>query len=241
MPTAAPGEVSSWLKARVSPDSPEAPCAISPWAYLHQAEVQDLHLSARGKKQIRRLDVAVHDPLGVRRFEGVGNLNGQRQQLVHFHGLPAHPLRQGLPLEQLHDDEVPAFVLLNRVDGADVGVIEGGSGARFALEALQQLAVLSHLGRKKLQGHAATELGVLGFVHHAHATRAQFAENLVVQQGLADQGILVHIGRLMVCGGGSAVKEAGWPPLIHLRSRLSDSCLLNRYFTGDRFLVQETV
>ncbi len=133
------------------------------------------------------------DPLGVGRFERVGDLDGQRQQLVHFHGLPGHLLRQGLALEQLHDNEVPALVLLNRVNGADVGMIERGSGARLALEALQQLAVLGHIRRKKLQGHAAAELGVLGFVHHTHATRAQFVENLVMQQGLADESILIHI------------------------------------------------
>ena len=108
---------------------------------------------------------------------------------------------------------MPAFVLLNRVDRADVRVIEGRSGARLALEALEQLAVLGHFRRKKLQGHAAAELRILGFVHHTHATRAQFVENLVMQEGLADEGILVHISRLIVCGGGGAVKEtSGVPP-----------------------------
>ena len=178
-------------------------------AHLRQAEVQNLHLSALGKKQIRRLDVPVHDPLGVGRFERIGDLKAERQQLVHFHGLPAHLLRQGLALQQLHDDEVPPFVLFNGVDGADVRVIERGSGARLALEALQQLAVLGHFRRKKLQGHAAAELGILGFVHHSHATRTQFAENLVMQEGLADEGILIHIRRLMVSGGAGAVKETG--------------------------------
>jgi hypothetical protein len=62
-------------------------------ANLRQAEVQNLHRSALGKKEIRRLNVPVYDPLGVRRFEGVGNLDGQGQQLAHFHGLPAHLLR----------------------------------------------------------------------------------------------------------------------------------------------------
>jgi hypothetical protein len=45
---------------------------------------------------------------------------------------------------------VPAFVLLNRVDGGDVGMIERGSGACLTLEALQQLAVLGHFRGKKL-------------------------------------------------------------------------------------------
>ena len=162
-------------------------------AHLGQSKIQNLQLPALGEKEIRRLDVAVHDALGVGRFERVGDLNGQRQQLLHFHRLPGHLLRQGLALQQLHDDEVAALVLLDRVDGADVGMIEGGSGARLALEALKQLAVLRHFGRKKFQRHAAAELGILGFVHHAHAAGAQFSLNRVVQQGLADDWILVHV------------------------------------------------
>ncbi len=29
-------------------------------------------------------------------------------------------------------------------------------------------------------------------IHRAHATRSQFAENFVMQEGLADEGILIH-------------------------------------------------
>ena len=96
-------------------------------------------------------------------------------------------------------------------------MIQRGSSPRLALETLQQLAVLGHILRKKLQGHAAAELGVLGLVHNTHATRTQFPENLVMQEGLADDRILIHISRLMVSGGGCAVKETGgavpggWP------------------------------
>src|SRR2546427_9036819 len=55
---------------------------------------------------------------------------------------------------------------------------------RVALEALQQLAVLGHFSRKKLQRHAAAELRVLGSIYDTHAARAQFGENLVMQQRL---------------------------------------------------------
>lgn len=41
-----------------------------------------------------------------------------------------------------------------------------------------------------------------------------------MQQGLAEEGILIHLGRLIACGGGGAVKEEAGPVLIHLRSCL---------------------
>ena len=104
-----------------------------------------------------------------------------------------------------------AVVLLDRMDGADVGVIEGRSGARLALKALEQLAVLGHFGRKKLQSHVAAELRILGFINNAHAARAQLSENLVMQERLADQPILVHVCKLIVLSAGVAVKEAGRP------------------------------
>ena len=182
---------------------------------LRQAEVEDLHLAARGDEDVRRLDVAVHDALGVRRFERVGDLDGRVAAACPISmRLPAHAFCASVsPSSSSMTMKCRPFVLLDRVDGADVRVIERRGGARLALEALEQLAVLGHLRRKKLQRDAAAELGVLGFVHHAHATRAQFVENLVMQEGLADEGILVHISRLIVCGGGGAVKEtSGVPP-----------------------------
>ena len=53
-------------------------------SYLRQTEVQNLRLAPRGHEDVRRLDVAVDDALGVRRVQPVGNLNAQVQ---HFLGL----------------------------------------------------------------------------------------------------------------------------------------------------------
>ena len=46
---------------------------------------------------------------------------GELEQRVDLERLPADALRERLALEQLHDDEVLAFVLLDAVDGADAG------------------------------------------------------------------------------------------------------------------------
>ena len=142
----------------------------------------------------------MNDSLGVRRFQSVCDLNGYRQQLLDFHRLPGHLLRERLAHQQLHHDEMPALVLLDRVDGADIGMVQGRSRARLALKALEQLAVLGHFGRKKFQRHAAAKLRILGFVHHAHSACADLLDNLVMRKSLSDQGSgLWHEVHILVC------------------------------------------
>ena len=52
---------------------------------------------------------------------------------------------QGLAFEELHDDEGLTVFLVDLVDGADVGMVQGRSGARFALKAIQGLAILGEI------------------------------------------------------------------------------------------------
>jgi len=79
-------------------------------------------------------------------------------------------------------------VFLNVVNGADVGVIQRGSGARFPLESLEGLRIPGHILGEKFECDEAAKLGVLGFVDHAHATAAEFFDNPVVAESFADHG-----------------------------------------------------
>jgi hypothetical protein len=47
--------------------------------YLGKAEIENLGVSAFGDKNIRGLDVAVNDALGVRGVERVGDFDGERE------------------------------------------------------------------------------------------------------------------------------------------------------------------
>ena len=76
-------------------------------------------------------------------------------------------------------------MLVDVIDGADIGVIEGGGGLGLALEALQGLMVLGHIIGQELERYETVELGVLGLVDHAHAAAAQLFENPVMRNGLA--------------------------------------------------------
>jgi len=59
------------------------------------------------------------------------------------------------------------------VNGADVGMIQGGRRLRFALETSQRLRITANFLRQKFKGHKAVEPCVLGFVDHAHATATE--------------------------------------------------------------------
>ena len=132
---------------------------------LGEAEVEDLGLAARRYEDVRGLEVAMDDPLRVGRLERVRDLGPEVQERAELEGPSPDPLRERLPLEQLHGDEVLAFVLVDRVHGADAGVVEGRGRPRLALEARERVRVLGQLRRQELERDVATELRVLGLVH----------------------------------------------------------------------------
>ena len=77
-------------------------------------------------------------------------------------------------------------MLADFVDGADVGVVQGGSSAGFPAEALQRLRVLSYVLGQKLQCDKAAKLGVLSLIDHTHAAATEFLDDTVVRNGLVD-------------------------------------------------------
>ena len=103
-------------------------------------------------------------------------------------GLPADAVLQGHAFQKLHGDEGWPSCFADLVDRADVGMVQSGSGLRFALKALEGLRVVGYIVGQELQGDEAAELGVLGLVDDAHAAAAELFDDAVVRDGLADHG-----------------------------------------------------
>jgi len=80
--------------------------------------------------------------------------------------------------------------LLDIVDGSNVGMVQRGSGLSLDLESFPFFITGGDLARQELDGHLALELGVLSLIHHAHAAFAELGENLVVEDGFADHGLI---------------------------------------------------
>ncbi len=109
---------------------------------LRETEIQNFRLAALDEKNIRGLDVAMDDAFGVRGVEAIRDLNAGVQQLGDLDGLAVDAMFERLAFEQFHGDERAAVEIADIVDGADVGMIQRGRGARFAAKTLDGLRVL---------------------------------------------------------------------------------------------------
>jgi hypothetical protein len=116
---------------------------------------------------------------------------------------------EGLAFEQLHDEEGPALVLADVIYGADVGMIESGSSAGFALEAFDGQAIGGHVFWKKLESDEAVEARVLGFVDDAHAAPAEFFYDAIMRNGAAKERVCSGHGAAMLNAGMWGVNEGG--------------------------------
>ena len=137
-----------------------------------EPEVEDLGLAARGDENICRLDIAVDNALGVGGIERVGDLNGKVHDLLGGERPAGNTHIQGHAFEQLHGDEAVPAIFANFMDGANIGMIQGGGGAGFALETLQRLRVMGQFIRQEFERNMAAELEILRFKDDAHSTAA---------------------------------------------------------------------
>ena len=129
-------------------------------------------MSALGGKNIRGLDVAVHDSFCMRRVERVGNLNPQGKNRVGLHRSIADLVLQRHAVQILHDDEVLTFALVNLEHHADVGMIQRRSCLCFSLESCKSLWIFGYIIRQEFESDEAVQPYILGFVNHTHPAAA---------------------------------------------------------------------
>ena len=93
---------------------------------------------------------------------------------------------KGDAIEKFHGYESLIAELSNFINGADVGMIQRGSGASFTAKAFQGLRIAGDVVGEKLQSDEAAEFRVFGFINDTHASAAEFFNNAVVRNGLAN-------------------------------------------------------
>jgi hypothetical protein len=89
-----------------------------------------------------------------------------------------------LTIQKLHRDECLRILLANVVDGADVGMIEGGGGLCLSTEATERLRIARHFVRQELQSDEPVQASILGLANYAHAATTELLDDAVVRDGL---------------------------------------------------------
>jgi hypothetical protein len=103
--------------------------------------------------------------------------------------------RQALPLDELHRIEMHAAFAADVVDRDDTGVVQAGRGLGFVLETLQLPGIHRRREGQDLQGDAAAEGALLGFVDDAHAAAADFADDAEIAERLDERVARRIVGR----------------------------------------------
>ena len=153
---------------------------------------------AVGDKNIRGLDVAVDDAFGVRGVERIGNFDAQVEQRFDFERASADGMLQSFSVETFHGEIGVAAVFADVVDGADVGMVQGGGGFGFAAKTFEGLGVAGQIFGQEFQCDKAVEARVLCFVDDAHASATKFFDDAVMRDGPVDEGLrIVHVPRMV--------------------------------------------
>ena len=113
------------------------------------AEVQHLDPAVAGEEQVVRLDIAVHDPQGVRCRDPAGRLAGPPDQLFEGDRLaePAmRPIGEGLAFEQLQLHDQITLVPARAEEADHARMMEALEDPRLLGEACQELVPARELG-----------------------------------------------------------------------------------------------
>src|SRR5262245_16871321 len=102
---------------------------------LGDPEIQNLWLSAIGEHDVSRLDVAVEYVLRMRDRQRTRQLHRESNGFSDFESAGGDSLGEGLTFDVLHDDKRGRVVIIDFVDGANAGMVQGGSGLGFPQEA----------------------------------------------------------------------------------------------------------
>jgi len=155
-------------------------------------------MTALGDKDIRRLDVTMHDAFAMCCLQRVGDLNPERQCVFRLQWPPSDAVLQRHAVEELHRYKRTALKRANFVNRADVGMVERRCRPRLPAEALQCLRVLGDVVRQKLERNKAAKIEVFSLVNHAHAATTEIANDAVMRNRRVDHGRFGPKGCLII-------------------------------------------
>src|SRR5713226_9791293 len=94
---------------------------------------------------------------------------------------------QSLAVQELHGDERLAALLADVVNRADIVMVESRRGLRFTLKTGKSLGVFGYFIGQEFQRNKSVQSGILSLVDDTHPAAAEFFDDAIVRNGLADQ------------------------------------------------------
>lgn len=150
---------------KLSPDGQRAVLQIREgmmglWLLDFSRRTLNLDGAVRADLDVGRLQIAMDDPLLVRRLERRGDLPGNGEGLGQRHGSAGHLHPQVLPLDEFHDQGSQAVTLFEAVDLRNIGVVQRGERLRLTGEAGDTFGVGHEEFRQDLDRDVPIELRV---------------------------------------------------------------------------------
>jgi len=124
----------------------------------------------------------MHDPLLVRRRQPLGGLDPVIHRLARGERRTTKPLPKRLPLQKLRDHIGLPAMRPDVVDREDVGMVQGRGRPSLLLESAQPVGIGGEGAGQDLDRHLAPEARVPGAIDLAHASGAQWRNDLVGAQ-----------------------------------------------------------
>ena len=149
-----------------------------------QAEVEHLHHAVGRELDVGRLQIAVDDALFVRGVERVHDLAGDADHLGKRQAAPGRGgalqvFVQRVAFDQLHHQRQHAALFLEAEERGDVGMVEGGQDAGFALEPCDAFGIGDEGLGQRLQRDVAAQVRVMRPIHLAHSALTYESQDFV--------------------------------------------------------------
>src|SRR5207302_10096769 len=155
--------------------SPRADAA----AGIRDAEIEHLHEPVRADVDVRRLQIAVDDALGMGGAERRRELAADVDHALNRKTLASHAGRKTLALDVLHDDERGAVVLDDVVDRRDVRMRDARGRARLVEDAEPPFAAAGERSQHALERNLPAEPRIAAEKHLAHAAAPDGVDDYV--------------------------------------------------------------
>ena len=129
----------------------------------------------------------MRDAFGMRRLEGLGDLDAEPDQFLDTDGTLGNPLLECRAVEILHDDARAAVLLADVMNGADVRMVQRGRGTRLLLEPAEGVRIPRDGLGQELERDEPVQADVFGLVHHAHSAATHLFDDAVVGNRLTSE------------------------------------------------------